>query len=126
MSDKLKYQLEYNLKCSTKVLYARLSTPSGLSEWFADDVNLRGEIYTFIWDGAEEKAELINKKDNKYVRFRWIEEDEETYFEFKIDIHELTGDTALIITDFAEEDEQEDAIELWNSQIENLKRAIGL
>ncbi len=126
MSEKIKYQLEYDLKCSTKVLFARLSTPSGLSEWFADDVNLRGDIYTFIWDDSEEKAALLNVKENKHVRFRWDGEDEETYFEFRIEIHELTGDLALIVTDFAEKDEQESAIELWNSQIDNLKRAIGL
>ena len=37
----------------------------------------------------------------------------------------MTGDRAIIITDFAEEDEIEDAKELWMAQLENLKRVLG-
>lgn len=126
MAKKEKYQLEFDLKSSPRVLYNRLSTPGGLSEWFADDVNLRGKIFTFIWDGSEEKANLIAKKDQLFVRFRWEdEEDEEAYFEFRIDVHELTGDVALIITDFANPDEKDDAIGLWESQVADLKRLLG-
>ncbi|MCK4699118.1 MAG: hypothetical protein KAT38_02240, partial [Bacteroidales bacterium] len=105
----------------------RLSTASGLSEWFADNVTVKGKILTFIWEGTEQKAELISKKDNKYVKFHWIDdEDKNSYFEFRINIEEITGDVALLITDFAEEDEKEDSIDLWNSQISELKHVIGL
>ncbi len=123
--EKSKIELEYMLNTSPKVLYNRLSTPSGLSEWFADDVNLKGKTYTFIWDGSEQKAELVQKKDLKYVRFRWMEEDD-GFFEFRIRQDELTGDVALLITDFADEDEKDDAIDLWDTQISELKQAIGL
>lgn len=124
---KEKFILEYPIKSSPKVLFSRLSTPGGLAEWFADDVNLKGDVYSFIWDGAEQKADLLQKKENKFIRFQWIDdEDDESYFEFRINIDELTKDVALIITDFAEEDEKEDAIELWNSQISELKHIIGL
>ena len=109
------------------MLYARLSTPSGLSEWFADDINIRQNIYTFIWEGTEQQAELLSKKENQQIKFRWIDDDEEDYyFEFQIQKDELTGEVALIITDFAEEDDKEDAIELWNTQISNLKHTLGL
>jgi hypothetical protein len=126
MSEKVIFQLEYSLKCSVPVLYNRISTPSGLSDWFSDDVNIKGDIFTFIWDGSEETAEIVGKKENKYVRFRWVKQDKNTYFEFRIEKDELTRDVALIITDFADDDEKDDVIELWNSQIENLKRALGL
>lgn len=122
-----KYELEYTLNTSPKVLFNRLSTPAGLSEWFADDVNLKKGRFKFIWDGSEQIAEVVSRKDNKYIRFKWEEDDiEESYFEFKIHKDELTGDLALLITDYAEEDEKEDAIDLWDSQISELKRAIGL
>lgn len=122
-----KYELEYTLNTSTKVLFNRLSTPGGLSEWFAEDVNLRKGKFTFIWEGAEQVAEVVSKKDNKYIRFKWEEDEiEESYFEFRIHKDELTGDLALLITDYAEEDEQEDAIDLWDSQISELKHVIGL
>lgn len=123
---KQKLELEYTINSSPKVLFNRLSTAGGLSEWFADDVNVKGETFTFIWGESEQIAELILKKNNKYVRFRWIDEEEKFYFEFKVNIHELTGDVALLITDFAEEDELEDTTELWNTQIAKLKHVLGL
>ncbi len=124
--NKEKFQLEYDLQSSQKVLFNRLSTAGGLNEWFADDVRVQGKTYTFVWDGAEQKAEMINKKDQKYVRFQWEDdEDEKAYFEFRVNVDELTGDLALVITDFAEEDELEDAKELWDTQVAELKHILG-
>jgi len=124
---KEKYELEYSINSSPKVLFNRLSTPGGLAEWFADDVNLRGSVFTFIWEETEQLAELIQRKDNKYIRFRWTGDDEkDTYFEFRLNQDELTGDVSLLITDFAEEDEKDDAIDLWDTQIAELKHVIGL
>ena len=126
---KTKYELEYMLNTSPSILFSRLSTPEGLSEWFADDVNLNKGKFTFLWEGAEQEASVIQKKANKFIRFQWEEEDEvedEAYFEFRIHTDELTGDVALLITDFAEEGEKDDAIDLWDTQIAELKHAIGL
>ncbi|MDY0100198.1 MAG: START-like domain-containing protein [Bacteroidales bacterium] len=122
-----RYELEYTLNCSPKVLFSRLSTPEGLSEWFADNVTVEGNIFTFHWNKTQSKARLASLRENKLVRFEWIgSEDEETeYFEFRIDVHELTNDLALIIIDFAEPDEKEDAIYLWDTQITDLKRILG-
>ncbi len=125
MKDKI--TLEYTINSSPKVLFTRLSTPGGLSEWFADDVNLKGNVFSFIWNAVEQKAEVVHKKENKYIRFRWMDEDDkDSYFEFRINIDELTGDVALVVTDFVEEDEKEDSIELWNTQISELKHTLGL
>jgi hypothetical protein len=124
----LKYELEYNLNCSPKVLFSRLSTPEGLCEWFADDVSIDGDLYTFHWSKSESKARLIALKENKFVRFEWLDNpDQDTnYFEFRINIEELSGSLALIITDFAEPEEKEDAIYLWDSQITDLKHLLGI
>lgn len=123
MSEKI--ELEYTFNTSPRVLFNRLSTPAGLSEWFADDVNLKNGLYSFEWDGTEQFAEVVSKKDNKHIRFKWVDE-EETFFEFKIQKDELTGDLALLITDFVDEDEKVDATDLWDSQVSELKRVIGL
>lgn len=123
---KKKIVLEYTINCSPKVLYTRLSTPGGLSEWFADDVNLVGETFSFFWNGSEQVAKVLQKKENRYIRFHWSDEDEETYFEFRITVDELTGDVALVITDFTEEEEKDDIIELWDTQVTELRRAVGL
>lgn len=124
MTDKIKINLEYIINCSPRVLYNRLNTASGLSEWFADDVRVRGKQYTFIWEGSEQTAEMTLHKENRLVRFAWLEE-EDTYFEFKISRDELTGDVSLLITDFTDEDEKEETEELWNSQISELKHVLG-
>jgi uncharacterized protein YndB with AHSA1/START domain len=123
-----KYELEYTLNCSPKVIFSRLSTPEGLAEWFADDVNVDSDIFTFLWGKSESKARLAALKENKFVRFEWLDiTDEETnYFEFRINIEELSGSLALIIIDFAEPEEKEDAVNLWDSQVADLKRVLGI
>lgn len=126
MAEKVEYSLEFVVKCSPSFLYNYMSTPSGLSEWFADNVNARSEIFTFIWDGSEEQAKLISKKRDSYIRFKWLEDDEkDSYFEMKIEIDAITKDVSLIITDFAEEDELEEAKMLWENQVDDLLSIIG-
>ena len=128
MATKEKYELEFLFKTSPKVLDNMISTPSGLSEWFADDVNIKDDIYSFIWDGSEEDARLITKKNNSKVKFRWLEDEEDgsdAYFELRYEVDPMTKMVLLTVTDFAESDEMEDAQLLWQSQIEQLQRTLG-
>lgn len=128
MSDKVKYEMEFLIQTSTKILYNMISTPSGLSEWFADDVNIRDGVFTFKWDGADEEARLLTKKNNEFIKFQWLEHEEEgekTYFEFRINVDPITNEVALLITDFADEDEVEEAKDLWENQINDLMHTIG-
>ena len=124
---KKKFEMEYSFNTSPGVLFSRLSTASGLSEWFAENVNVDGNTFTFFWDGTEQKAEMIQIKENKSIRFHWKEdEDPKSFFEFRIDHDDLTGDSYLFIADFAEENERIDAIDLWDSQISELKHVLGV
>ena len=126
MSDKISYSIEYDFHASKQMLFQYLSTPSGLGEWFADNVNSRGESFTFIWDDTEEQAKLLSKKRDQFIKYKWLEdEDTESYFEFKIEIDAITKDVALLITDFADEDEVEESKLLWESQIDQLHGLIG-
>ncbi len=126
MSKKKKFVAEFPLKSSAGILFNYLQTPSGLSEWFADDVNIRDKrYYTFVWDGTEQTAEMIRSTANKSIRFRWMDGPEEEYFELEIQQDELTGDVALVVTDFAEENEIEETTQLWEAQVQTLKTAIG-
>lgn len=128
MSEKVKYQLEFEVNSSTTVLYNMMSTPSGLSEWFADDVNIKDDVYTFFWDGSSESARLLGKRKGEGIKFQWLEdfeEGEKTYFELAIRVDEMTNDVAVIVTDFANEDELEEAQLLWTNQINELKMTIG-
>jgi len=121
-----KFILEFVLGTSPAILYEFLTTPSGLSEWFADDVNIHDGVFTFFWDGSEQKALLLDFKEEKYIRFQWIDKPEGTYFEFKIEVDELTGDVSLMVTDFADEgSDLETSKRLWDSQIHTLMHVIG-
>lgn len=125
MSDKVKFEQEFVIQSSPQMLYQYLSTPSGLSEWFADNVNSRGEIFIFIWDGAEENAKLLKRKSDEFVKFSWEENEDDSYFEMRIIVDEITKDVSLFITDFAEEDEIEESKMLWTNQIGDLKQVLG-
>ena len=128
MSTKKNFSIEYDFHASQQLLFQYLSTPSGLSEWFADNVNSRGERFTFIWDDSEETALLLQKKNNDKVKFQWQndeDDDGEYYFEFKIQVDEITKDVSLIITDFAEEDELEESKMLWDNLVSDLKQVLG-
>lgn len=128
MDEKIKYELEFPIKVSPSLLYQYLSTPSGLSEWYADNVNSRGEFFSFIWEGSEEKAKLLSKKSPERIKFRWMvdeEDGEDYYFELRIQVDEITQDVSLIVTDFAEEDEIEEGKMLWENMISDLKQILG-
>jgi uncharacterized protein YndB with AHSA1/START domain len=103
-----------------------LATPGGLAEWFADSVRVNGSLFTFYWDGYPSVTELVELNPPFLIRFRWLEENADTYFEFKLHKIELTGSLMLEITDFAEAGEKEQTIILWNTQIKTLKRKLGL
>ncbi len=128
MPEKVKFELEYLLKTSPKILENMIKTPSGLSEWYADDVNIHNDIFTFIWDGSEEKARLLPTKNNNLVRFKRMEDEEagyDYYFEMGYEIDPMTKSVVLKISDYADSDELSESKMLWEQQISDLKRVIG-
>jgi len=118
--------LEFSINTIPKILYYRLSNPSGLEEWFANKVIVKDGVFTFKWDKSEQQAKLLEKKADEYIRFKWLDSEEGTYFEFRIHKQELTGDVALQIIDFTEPDEKESTIEMWSEQVEELKHTLGV
>ncbi|MCK0189092.1 START-like domain-containing protein [Arenibacter sp. F20364] len=125
MSDKTKFEVEFVIQSSPQLLYQYISTPSGLSEWFADNVNSRGEMFNFIWDGSEEQAKLLKRKSDEFVKFTWLAEEDDSFFEMRIIVDEITKDVSLFITDFADEDEVDEAKMLWENQVSSLKQVLG-
>ena len=124
MSKQL-YTLEYPVRCSPSILFEFLSTPAGLGEWFADKVDERDNIFYFGWDGSFEKADLVEKEQDKSIRFHWQASAVEEYFEFRIDKSEITNQTILVIKDFAEKKEMKDQTSLWDHQVKELFHRLG-
>lgn len=128
MSNKKLFSIEFNFHCSPQLLFQYLSTPSGLSEWFADDVNSRGEDFTFIWEDSEEYAKLLTKKNNELVKFMWVNDEKDYqkyFFEFLITVDEITKDVSLTVTDFSDDDELEESKMLWTNLVGDLKQVLG-
>jgi len=130
MPKRTKYQIEFVIRSSPVILYNFLSTPSGLSLWFADHVDrdvakITSAVYSFFWEGFEEKAECLETIENEMIRYRWLEGDDEEFFEFRIEKVDVTNDTVLVVNDFADDYEVEDQKRLWASQIKTLSIQIG-
>lgn len=125
--SKIKFELEFPIHASPSMLYTYFATPAGLEEWFADRVNSRGKVVSFIWDDSEEVARILANKKDERIKYKWEEsEDDESYFEFRIQIDALTKDVSLMITDFADDEEEaEESKMLWKNQIDELKHTIG-
>lgn len=114
-------------KASKRVLWDHLSSPFGLSEWFADKVQVNGDIYSFSWKNHSIDAKLISVVPSESIRFRWLEDhDEDDYFEMKIHQNDLTGGVVLEITDFVEATDHDAMYNVWDSQVKTLKRILGI
>lgn len=125
MSKKILYTLEYPVRCSPSILFEFLTNPASLQEWFADKVDEREGMYTFSWDSSVEKAQMIEKEQDKFIRFRWTHMQKSEYFEFRIERSEVTNQTILIVKDFAEKKDIKDQSLLWEYQVKDLFHRLG-
>ena len=128
---KNKFIGEYGFRASKKMLYPYISSASGLSQWFADDVNINNEdkVYTIIWDGEENKAKMVSSRSNHHVKFEFLdteteEDDEPNFVEMRLEVNELTQELFLRVTDYSDMDAEE-AEELWEGLVHDLKEIVG-
>lgn len=126
MSKKQKFTLEFKVRCSPTILFEFLSTPSGLQEWFADKVDVWEDIWSFTWSGGvPEKATVLEEDQDEFIRYRWTTMDKAEYFEFRIAKTEISNQTILVITDFAEKNDIKDQTQLWEYQVKELFHRLG-
>ena len=126
--ERERIHLEYLLNATSKnILWNAISTSVGLEGWFADKVLSDNKTVTFRGGKTEErKAEIVAIRAYSFVRFRWLDSDiPHEYFELKMTNNELTNDFVLEITDFVDAADANDTRELWNSQVETLRRTCG-
>lgn len=126
LAMKERFSMEFYLNATPGSLYDMLSTPSGLSEWFCEDVDVRGDQFTFRWGGDTQTAQCLSRKFGELMRFQWEDdEDQGAYFELRIRIDPMTNETCLVVTDHAWPKDMEEARALWGSQIHTLQRVLG-
>ena len=123
---RVQINLEFLFRASPTILYRFLTNPATLIRWFCDEVDITGDVYTFVWEGSEEVATLIDDIEDERLRFKWEEaEDEEEYLEFRMNKSPVTGETIFEITDYCDEDEVSDTRQLWEAQMKQLKQETG-
>lgn len=125
MSKKQLFTLEYPVRCSPSILFEFLSTGNGMQEWFADKVDDKDNIFSFTWNGATEQATVVEKELDKFIRYHWVHAPKDEYFEFRIEKTEVSNQTILIVSDFAEKADIKDQTQLWNYQVKDLFHRIG-
>ena len=126
--ERQKVHLEYPLNATSKsILWSAICTPSGLEGWFADRGENKEKKFIFYWGKSENRsAELLSQRPFSYIRFRWLDSEfEQEYVELKMNYSELTNDYVLEIIDFTFAGEEDDLQELWDSQVDTLRRTCG-
>ena len=128
---KQKFVGEYQIKASRKMLFPYLSTATGLCQWFADDVNINNidKTLIFLLDGEERIATIDSIKNNRYVKFRFVNEDEKLKdndtLEFRLEINELTQSVFVRVEEYTETDDLEESYQIWDNLLAQLKEIIG-
>ena len=125
--NKSKFIGEYSINASRKMLFPYISTASGLSQWFADDVNItEDKVYTMFWDGEVNRAKIVSIKANRYIKFEFEGEDDDdlNFIEIRLEMNELTQEVYIKITDYSDIDDQE-VSDLWEGLIHDLKEIVG-
>lgn len=119
------FTLEYIIRSSPSILFEFLAQPSNLAQWFSDYCDSQGDIFIFGWNGSFQRARQIEVETDEYVKYHWEDSAKGEYFMFRVYKSEISNDTVLEITDFAEAKEIKEQSFLWDKQIEDLKHAIG-
>ena len=125
--NKSKFIGEYSINASRKMLFPYISTATGLSQWFADDVNItEDKVYTMFWDGEVNRAKIVSIKANRYIKFEFEGEDDDdlNFIEIRLEMNELTQEVYIKITDYSDIDNQE-VSDLWEGLIHDLKEIVG-
>lgn len=123
MSTMINYYLEFGVKTTPKLLYTLISTPEGLSRWFASNVYNEDDLFYFAWEDSEQKARLVQSKENEFVRFEWLDDFQKGHaFEMQIHAGEMSSEVSLSISDYAEPAEMDFYQRLWTTQVKQLQR----
>ena len=131
---KNKFVADFQINTSRKIIYPYLSTASGLSQWFADDVTINEDkVYNFVYDGEDHFARAVIMRSNHNVKFEFFdpqlavdeEENDRSYIEFRLDENELTQTFFLRVIDYSDAYSDEEQESIWEGLIGALKEIIG-
>lgn len=125
-----KFEGDFEIKASKKMLYPYISTASGLAQWFADDVNINEDKdFNFIYDDSDHKARMASHRLNQFVKFEFYEDEDEegelSYVELHLEENEITQTVYLKVVDYSDFDDPQEQYELWEDLVHSLKDIVG-
>jgi uncharacterized protein YndB with AHSA1/START domain len=126
--SKRKFETEYELNASRRMLYPYFNTASGLTQWFADNVTIdEDHVFHFYWDEEEYKAKMVAQRLNNFVKFEFLPDGspEPSYIEFNLQENELTQSTFIQIIEYSDIEDQDEQMEIWTNLLSNLKLTVG-
>ena len=131
--NKQKVTLEYELNTSSSnVVWNLISTLDGLSSWLADNIEQNGDVITFTWGEVWthheiRSAKIISMEKNRFIRMKWDDDEEDDdYWEMRIEQSKETDDYLLLITDFADNDDVDGIKDIWNNNMNRMHQASGI
>lgn len=128
---KNKFVADYQINTSKKMLFPYLSTASGLSEWFADDVSINEDKnFIFRYDGEDHLAKIASIRANAHIKFEFVDpqnldDRDHPYIEFKVEENELTQTLFLKVIDYSDAYDGGELESIWEGLIGSLKEIIG-
>ena len=123
MSALEKFSLEFHIETTPRLLYTLISTPEGLTRWFAHTILLEEGIFLFKWEGNEQAVRLVQAKDHEFVIYQWLEDyHKDQLLELRIETDPETEGITLVISDVAEISDVDFSKRLWNAQVGQLQR----
>jgi uncharacterized protein YndB with AHSA1/START domain len=123
--SRVKIDMEFIFRASPAVLYRFITTPECLVRWFCDTVDIQDDFFTFEWQGSEEVAEMIDDIEEERIRFEWEDGEPGEYLEYRMYKSDVTNETVLEVSDYCDDDEEQEQRDYWETQITNLRVETG-
>ena len=118
-------ELKYSFDCEPRDLILALTKAEYMRNWLAERVEVDDKtgIYSFYWRNYSESARIVDKVQDRYIKWQWIgiERPANEYLIFSIDI--IPGDSYvdLYILDICEPGDREIMTKGWDKLMDRLR-----
>jgi uncharacterized protein YndB with AHSA1/START domain len=130
-SSKRRFEMEYPINASPRLLFPYLASASGLSQWFCDDVRLDPDHrLNMVWDRQNHYAEIALQRPGRSIRYVFLDERKQplhdaNYLDFSLEYSKITDGVFLRVTDYSDHSNAQEQQELWDGLVSKLREQVG-
>ena len=130
-SAKRRFEMEYSINASPKLLFPYIASASGLAQWFCDDVRLDPDHrFNMVWDKQNHYAEIVAQRPGRSVRYMFLDEKKQpasdaSYLDFTLEYSRITDEVFLRVTDYSDHSDEQEQLELWEGLVSKLREQVG-